>query len=121
MQPGFRHFPIALDSCRRHSQTFRSFFNRQPAKIAQLNNLLLLFIHLSKTRQCFVQIQTIIVGLLNRDQELFIEVQILRGAAALFTPSGVCVIDEDTTHEVGGDRKKVLAILPTNASLFDQL
>jgi len=28
MQPGFRQFPIALDRCGRHAQSFRSFFNR---------------------------------------------------------------------------------------------
>lgn len=96
----------------------RDLFVVETAKVSQLDYLAATWIAFSQSLQCFVQTNQL-AALLRSDCSNFLERDLLRAAATLCVSMSPRVIDQDASHDLGGDRKKVRAIRPVHILLID--
>ena len=91
----------------------------ETAKVSQLDNLAAPWIVFGQSLQCFVQTNQF-AALIGNDCGNFLERDLLRAAASLCVSMSPRVIDQDASHDLGGDCEEVRAIRPVHILLIDQ-
>ena len=91
----------------------------ETAKVSQLDYLAATWIAFSQSLKCFVQ-QNQFAALIRSDCSNFLERDLLRAATSLCVSMSSRVIDQDASHDLGGDREEVGAIRPVHILLIDQ-
>lgn len=110
-KPELRDSPVPLDRRRRNTENFRRFFRIQPSEIPQLDDAGLPRIDSFEAGQRLVKGDDVdierLVGCLS-----FLESDPPRSGAPLHRLPLARMLDEDASHELRRDGKKVRAILP---------
>ena len=118
VQPGACDCPVALHCFGRYSEDSRSFFHREPAEEAELNNPNLAWFFLGQPFQSLVQRQNLFRLLLGK--ESVIQLNRVLASAALQTVAVARVVNQDTTHQFRGEGKELSSVLPPNSMLFHE-
>src|SRR4030095_8722290 len=100
-QPGFGYPPLSHNGDRGHLNYFGSFFNAQPAKESQLDNLAFAFVKLGKTSKSIVKRNQFHRSFVTNRRRVF-QLQMLSAAAPFGESMTSRVINQDVSHHLGG-------------------
>jgi len=118
VQPGACDCPVALHCFGRYSEDFRSFFHREPAEEAELDDPDLAWLFLGQPFQCLVQRQNLFRLLLG--EQSVIKLNRILASAALQTVAAASMVHQDTTHQFGCEGKELSSVLPPNPMLLHE-
>jgi hypothetical protein len=118
VQPGACDGPVTLHCFRGYSEGFRSFFHREPAEEAELDNPNLTWLFLGEAFQCLVQRQNLFRLLLGKKS--VIRLNRILASATLQTIAAAGMVNQDTTHQFGCEGKELGTVLPPNPMLFHE-
>ena len=122
-----RHFTVQLGACDgpvplccfgRYSEGFCSFFHREPAEEAELDDPNLTRLFLASRSQRLVQGQNLFRLLLGK--ESVIRLNRILASAALQTVAAAGMVNQDTTHQFGCEGKELGSVLPPNPMLLHE-
>lgn len=113
-QPSLGELPVPHDRVRRDLQHAGRFLDTQSAKETQLDDATLALVDLRERFERVIESDQVVRPLV-RSAQLFDERHLHGAAAALLILPRSRVIDEDATHQAGGHREEVRAILPVDA------
>jgi hypothetical protein len=118
MQPGACDGPVALYCFGRYSEGFCSFFHREPAEEAELDDPNLAWLFLGEPFQSLVQRQNLLRLLLGKESA--IQLNYILASAALQTVAAASMVNKDTTHQFGCEGKELRSVLPPNPMLLHE-
>ena len=95
------------------------FFDAQPAKKSQFDHTALALVHLRQPPQRVVQSDQIHVRMGTHDQR-FIEIHVGRAATSFLIAARSREVDQDPSHELRANGKKMGAVLPFDLADTDQ-
>ena len=120
MEPGFGHAPLSFDGGGRQADDFGHLFDGEAAEEAEFDNFGLVGIELLEPIEGFIEFVEGDRGT-GGQADGVVEGDFLGVAAALEGVLRAGMVDQDATHELGGDPEEVGAALPGNAGLVDEL
>lgn len=119
MEPRTRKVPVASHCVFGYVQHTSDLLVAESAEVPQLDDVTSSRIHLSQSRECFVQTEYFRT-LLVRDYCNFFQRDLLRSAAPFCIRVAACVIDENSSHYLCRDGEEMRTIRPVNISLIDE-
>src|SRR5688572_4542459 len=109
-EPGASHFPVALHSDDGNVEYFRDFMLLQTAEKSQFDHTGCTWIGFLQLRQSLIQHENVFVASNRVPTFNGGQTQALLLASALACDSGACVVDQDSSHRLGGYGEEVCAI-----------
>jgi len=119
-EPGASHGPVALDGSRGYAEFEGDLFEGEAGKEMHLEDIGLPWIECGEAGESFVDGQDVCGGVVGSLDHLFDESDLNLSVSALSCAMGSCVIDEDVTHDVGGQAEDAGAILPHGIGFADE-